>query len=232
MKVLNPTVSVVLASHMKPEYLPSALDSVLQQTRLDIQVIVVDSGEWHDQPYDHMVNVCARYSQHPLVEWYSLGEPPYLRDRKCPYAYIWNIALRELVRGKYISFFTDDDLYKPEFIEMMAGFLDANPDQGAVFSAQDRLSVFSDGSIQEAVGITADVSRSTFDNHIDMLQMMVSKEVLAVIGDPWFNEDPDPASCRHADGQFMDRVGQIVGEVANIPMVLSTHRYTPVSTYN
>lgn len=243
MKVLNPIVSIVMASHMKPEYLPTAVYSVLDQTRQDFELIVVDSGEWINQPNSPMEQVYQRLSRHPLIEWVSLGESPRLIERACPYAYIWNMAIRDLVRGKYVCFFTDDDLYKPNFLEEMVGYLNANPEAGAVFCAQDRERQIAGEWFPEP-GISADTTRSTFDNYVDMIQMMVRYQTLMDMspwdeGDveewrafQWFPEDPADASCRHADGQFMDKVGQLLGEVPNIPQVLCTHRYTPVSTYN
>lgn len=237
MKVINPTVSIVLASHMKPEYLPDALDSILDQTRLDIEVILIDSGEWIPQQTDKrsqaMQAIYDVYSTHPLINWYTLGETPHLIDRKCPYAYIWNLAIRELIRGKYICFFTDDDLYSPEYVEQMAGYLDVNPDHPAVFCAESWIRIEADGTTTDVRTIPADAPRSTFDNEVDMLQMMVRKDkVLDWMSDPWFNEDSSDASCRHADGQFMDRVGHRFGEVPNLPLSLVTHRFTPISTYN
>lgn len=259
MKVLNPTISIVMASHMKPEYLPSAIESVLRQTRQDFQLIVIDSGEWIPR-HEHQLHplgprtmrqIHGDYSSHPLVEWYSLGEPSRLINRKCPYAYVWNCALRHLVRGKYVCFFTDDDLYKPNYLELMAGHLDRSSGREslAVFCAQERVRLHTDGTQTDDGILAADTTRSTFDNHVDMLQMMVRTDLLwqmretgtmeAMLTGPlpvpayqWFNEDPANASCRHADGQFMDRVGQIVGEVSNISDILVTHRFTPVSTYN
>lgn len=239
MKILNPTVSIVMASHMKAEYLESTINSVILQTRRDLQLIIVDSGEWIERRYhvhvardDLMGKLYDRFSPHPMIEWYSLGEPPGLIDRACPYAYVWNLAIRRLVRGKYVCFFADDDVYETRFVEKMAGYLDANPQARAVYCAERRVRIGSFDMVIEVDVLGADTPRSTFDNYVDGLQMMVRRDVLDEMGDPWFNEDPDIASCRHADGQFMDRVGQIVGEVPNIPEILVNHRFTSISTYN
>lgn len=237
MKILNPSVTVIVPSHMKPPYLPGSLATVTQQTRRDIQVIVVDSGEWIEgwQPGDiRMESIYKEWSAHPLVEWYSLGEPPALIERKCPISYVANEVIRAgLIRGRYTCVFTDDDMYDPTYVEKMAGFLDLGTHR-AVYCAQKRLRVHADGTFNDEPGIAADVPRhgAGFDQQIDMLQMMFQTSVLGEMDDPWFDENPETSVCRHSDGMFMDRVGEIVGEVANIPEALVTHRYTPISTYN
>lgn len=232
MKVLSPTISVVMASHMKPSWLPSALDSLVHQTRCDMQIIVIDSGEWIDQPgfaAERMQDIYDQYAKHPFVEWYTLGEPPRLIERKCPYAYIWNKAIRELVRGKYVCFATDDDLHSPLYMERMAGFLDENPDRRAVYCAQNRMR---HGLVDWV--IPADIPRhgDSFDTHIDMLQMMLRRDIFEDLEDPWFAEDADTDICRHSDGLFMNKVGLLLTEVPNISDILVSHRHTPDSTYN
>lgn len=239
MKVLNPSVTFIVPSHMKPEYLPSSLDAMIHQTRRDIQIVVIDSGEWIDQQDGRSMQMQAiyhEYSAHPLVEWYCLGEPPALIERKCPISYIINEAIRAgLARGKYICIGTDDDLHHPDYVEKMAGFLDEHPWNLAVFCGQERVRVHAGGQVEPLPWtITADAPRhgDSFDGHVDMLQMMFHRSILAEIEDPWFDEDPDTSVCRHSDGLFMNKVGLLLTEVPNIPDMLVTHRHTPLSTYN
>lgn len=237
MKVLNPAVSVIMPSHMKPEYLPDALDSIIEQTRLDIHIIVVDSGEWINKKDDRSLSMQAIhdvYSLHPLVEWFTLGEKPGLIARKCPYAYIINEVLRKgLSRGKYISFATDDDVFAETYIEKMAGFLDENSEAPAVYCAQDRVDLHEDGSQTPRGGLPADEPRTIFDNHVDLLQVMVRAAILPMLSaeQEWLPEDPDDSICRHADGVFLDKIGALAS-VPNIPEALVTHRFTSLSTYN
>lgn len=237
-KSLSPGVSIIIASHMKPEYLPSSLDSILAQTRLDIQIVLVDSGEWigrDDMRSVAMADIYHRYHRHPLIEWLNDAQLPGLAQRKCPYTYVVNTVLREgITRGRYVCLFTDDDLYKPEYIEKMAGYLDEHPEAGAVWCSQDRISVQPDGSVAPsgptilALGPRA----GDFDNNVDFLQLMWRRDLLDSMDYPWMNEDPADEHCRHADGVFLDRVAALVGSVPNIPDILVTHRYTPISGYS
>lgn len=222
---------------MKPEYLPDALDGLLAQTRTDFELVVVDSGEWigkQDIRSKAMEAIHDTYAGHPLLTWFSLGEPPNLIERKCPISYIVNEVIRKgLVRGKYVCIATDDDVHKPTYVEAMVGTLDAT-EWRAVYCAQERVRLHADGSeVLEGV-IAADVPRHgpSFLDHIDMLQMMFERSLLDVIGDPWFDESPADSDCRHSDGLFMNEISTIVGEVGNVSEPLVVHRFTNLSTYN
>lgn len=239
-KVLHPTVTVLLASHLKPDWLPSALDSVLTQTRLDVQVIVCDSGEWISGGAvgvsGPMTSIQERYARHPLIDWVTLGEPPRLIDRACPYGYTWNRVLESgLARGRYLAIFTDDDLYAPTYVETMAGYLDRHPRERAVWCSLRRVHVDSpNGPAHGMFQIMAEQPRhpGQWLDQVDMLQVMFHRQVLAKIPAPWFSEDPTDEVCRHADGLFLERLAEVVGPVPNVAELLVTHRHTLQSTYN
>ena len=236
MKVLSPATTILLTSHMKPT-LAQAIDSVLAQTRLDLQLLVVDSGQWIGRGGDISQALAAchdMYAGHPLVEWVTTGEQPGLPQRSCPVAWVTNEAIRAgLVRGRYMCTFYDDDLYHPGFMEHMAGYLDGHPDARAVWCSQDRVSMQRDGSCVLAGRIAADGPRSgaVFDCLVDGAQVMWRTDVLDDIGDPWLPEDPDDGTCRHSDGIFLNRLGAVCTVHAILP-VLVEHRSTPWSAYS
>ena len=230
MKFLFPTVTVILTSHMKP-YLQDALWSVTHQSRTDIQVLVLDSGQWAgrtDLDALRMDHVYREWATHPMVEWVFTGEAPGLIERVCPVGFVTNEAIRAgLVRGRYVCTFYDDDLYAPDFIEQMAGYLDAHPDAMAVtcsesrqtYSGEDRGGI---GGYQRGPG--------EFDCRVDGAQIMFRREVLDRIGDPWLPEDT--GRCSHSDGVFLERLADVCGRVPGIDATLVTHRFTPLSTYS
>lgn len=232
----QPAVTCLLTAHMKP-YLSDALDSVLAQTRQDdLQVLVVDSGQWCGQtdPISwRMAAIHHDYASHPLVEWTFTGEGPDLRQSRCPVGWATNQAIRGgLVRGRYMCTFYDDDRYLPRFMEVMAGYLDRYPQVGAVWCTQLLAQVDSSG--MEVVFAQRPATEvkfgASFDCQVDGAQVMWRTALLDQIGDPWLPEDP--GTCHHSDGIFLDKLGQVCGVVPNIPEALLVHRYTPLSTYS
>lgn len=233
MKVLSPSVTCILTSHMKP-YLRDSLESVLQQTRKDLEVLVLDSGQWigREDPISlQMAEVYADYHSHPLIHWITTGERGGFSRRTCPVAWVTNESIRKgLVRGKYVCTFYDDDRYYPVFMERMAGFLDDNSDHLAVWCTQDRISLGSDGLESPVAQIFAGAPKSSnWDCQVDGAQIMFRKEVLDQMGDPWIPEAR--ATCSHSDGLFLEKLGAICGTVPNIPEALLAHRFTPLSTF-
>lgn len=236
MKVLRPAVTCLLTSHMKP-YLRDSLNSLLAQTRQDFHVVVIDSGQWigQDDPRSKdMAAVYIDFAAHPLIEWVTTGERPGLAQRKCPVSWATNEAIRAgLVRGRYVCTFYDDDVYRPRFMEAMAGFLDDHPGDLAVWCSQDRARLTAEGAHLAGQILAAGPKYGpTFDCQVDGAQVMFRREVLDIMGDPWLPEDPDVGVCRHSDGIFLDRLGHICGTVQPIAEVLCEHRFTPLSTYS
>ena len=237
MKVLAPRVTCIVASHMKP-YLRDSLNSILAQTRLDIQIIVIDSGQWHRLDSDlarGVGDVYKEFHDHPLIEWYSTGENGDLKQHKCPIGWATNEVIRAgLVRGRYVCTFYDDDVYHPEYMAKMAGYLDEHPDTKAVWCSQERIRLHPSGETSPIGAIPAygPKTGAQFDCLVDGTQVMFHRTLLDEIGDPWLTEDPADSECRHSDGLFLDRIGIAAGIVPNIPEVLVWHRFTPISAYS
>lgn len=234
MKVLSPAITCIVGSHMKP-YLRDALNSILAQTRLDVQVIVADSGRWlgeEDSTSQAMAQVYYDFHNHPLIEWVTTGEGRELKRERCPIGWVTNEVIRAgLIRGRYVCTFYDDDVYYPTFFERMAAYLDVHDECVGVWCSQDRIRLLPDGSQVKIgwIGATAAKRGPVFDCQVDGAQVMFRREALDAIGDPWLPEDPGD-SCRHSDGIFLDKLGG-VGLVGNIEDTLLAHRFTPISTY-
>lgn len=239
MRHLFPAVTCVLTSHRKP-VLRDALASVTAQTRTDIHVLVLDSGQWigrDDEVSRSVAAAYAMYSAHPLIEWVTTGEDPGLAQRRCPVSYVTNEAIRAgLIRGRYMCTFYDDDLYDPHFMQEMAGHLDGHPDCGAVWCTENRVTLHPDGTETHSYMIPATGPKTgpSFDCLVDGAQVMWRTGLLDVIGDPWLPEDPDEDSCCHSDGIFLNKLGAAAGTVENIATAapLVTHRHTRWSTYS
>lgn len=235
-EVADPAVTAVLTSHMKP-LLREALESVMAQTRLvDLHVVVVDSGLWHDRDDDiskEMARVFDDFAHLPQVEWVTTEEEPGLPARLCPVAWAFNEAVRMgLVRGRFMCTFYDDDRWHPTFVEKMAGALEADPDVRAVWCSQRRIWLHPDGreDVFGVIAATGPRHGAVNDCRVDGGQVMWRAELLDLIGDPWIPEAP--STCYHSDGLFLDKLGAVAGTIHPVPLILCDNRRTPISTFS
>lgn len=110
-------VSVCIPNLNNREYLPERLDSILNQTYQDFEVVIVDNysddGAWELFEDYAKRDSRIRISQAPRNGMYAN----------------WNNTLH-LARGEYVTVATSDDTMTPTFLEKMADALDKNPKCG------------------------------------------------------------------------------------------------------
>lgn len=234
-KILEPTITCLMMSHMKYPYFEEAVESVLAQTRVDYELIIVDSGAWIGKPgqQETDMNICyLKYKEHPRITWITTGELPDMHKSICMVAHWTNIAYKQrLLRGKYFCTFYDDDYYYPEFFEKMAGYMDANPDCMAVRCTQARAKIHENGLKEYTPSLEAkeDISGQNFDCRVDGGQVMLRTEVLDKIPYPLLDENME--HCSHSDGVFLNKVGAVIDKMHFINETLYEHRHTPISTF-
>lgn len=112
------TVSVIIPTYNRAEYLPACLDSILAQTMPPHQVIVVNDGST-----DNTEDAVAPYRDR--IE--------YITKENSGKAANVNLALARCT-GDYIWVFDDDDVALPHFIACQIGQLDDDPDLGFTYS--------------------------------------------------------------------------------------------------
>lgn len=114
-----PKVSVVITAYNAMVYLPETMQSVLQQTFSDFEVVLVNNGST-----DH------------IVEWVSLLNEPRIKlfsqkNRGIPGGLNRGIAEAQ---GEYIAFLDADDLWDSTKLEKQVSILDEHPEVGLVYS--------------------------------------------------------------------------------------------------
>jgi glycosyltransferase involved in cell wall biosynthesis len=112
------TLSVIIPTFNRADYLGSSIDSVLAQDLSEIEVIVVDDGSTDDTA--------------SVIEPY-LSRIRYIRTSNNGPAIARNIGMRAAT-GKYVSYLDDDDLYYPFKSRIQCAVLDAHPEIGMVYS--------------------------------------------------------------------------------------------------
>ncbi|MGN6396958.1 MAG: glycosyltransferase family 2 protein [Mucilaginibacter sp.] len=109
---MDPLVSVIIPVYNSEKYLRSAVESVLQQTYKNIELILVDDGSTDDSPV---------IAQSLAAENVKVFHQP-----NCGASVARNKGLDE-ARGEYIQFLDADDLIGPEKIELQLKLLQQKP---------------------------------------------------------------------------------------------------------
>lgn len=134
-----PKVSVVIPAYNTAAYLPEAIESVLQQTYQDFEILVVDDGST-----DNTAEVASRYTPRIRVIEKENGGPASAR----------NTGMQQAA-GEYIAFLDSDDAWVQDKLAEQVGLLDRNPSIGLVFGrAQMVRQVGNKRQLSEVIGYT------------------------------------------------------------------------------
>ncbi|OIQ90351.1 chondroitin synthase [mine drainage metagenome] len=120
----TPLVSILIPTFNRPGYFKAALDSALDQTYGNIEIIVSDDSS--DDETEQLMSDYLR--KHANIR--------YLRNRPG-----WGAAINfqkclELARGEYVNYLMDDDLFHPDKIERMISLFRAHPALALVTSTR------------------------------------------------------------------------------------------------
>ncbi|MDA3919331.1 MAG: glycosyltransferase family A protein [Salinisphaera sp.] len=113
-----PTVAVIIPTYNRAHLLGHAIDSILAQTLLPHQIIVVDDGSTDDTAQV----IASREADIEYIWTENRGKPHAL-----------NLALPK-VKSHYVCIFDDDDLMLPEALATHVRYLSQNPDRDFTFS--------------------------------------------------------------------------------------------------
>jgi glycosyltransferase involved in cell wall biosynthesis len=115
----KPLVSVVIATYNMAQYLTQAVDSILQQTWDNLEVIIVDDGST-----DNTSTVMQTYLQDKRI--------CYIRNHNQGQPKAKNCGIKQ-ARGEFIAFCDADDLWEPFKLEVQMPLFN-NPAVGVVYS--------------------------------------------------------------------------------------------------
>lgn len=117
-----PIVSIVLPTYNGEKYISSAVDSVLKQTFLDWELIIVDDGS-----RDKTADIITAYSKSDARIRCIYNET----NRKLPDAL--NVGFAEAT-GQYFTWISDDNLFRSNALERIYDFLKNNEDCDLVYT--------------------------------------------------------------------------------------------------
>lgn len=127
---LLPLVSVVIPTYKRAHFLQRAIDSVLNQTYTNIEVVVVDDNNPDSEFRAKTESMMAAYQDNPKVL--------YVRHPKNQNGAAARNTGIASAHGEYIGFLDDDDWYLPEKIELQMDYLFQHPEFDAVYCGYER----------------------------------------------------------------------------------------------
>lgn len=118
----KPKISVVLPSYNRASYLEQTINSCLNQTFTDFELIIVDDASKDNSPniIRHYADIDARIR--------FIGNTI---NKKLPT--VLNIGFQEAL-GDYFTWISDDNLFYPQALEKMVSYLDSEPEIGLVYA--------------------------------------------------------------------------------------------------
>ena len=117
-----PTVSVIIPTYNRAWRLPVAIDSVLNQSFTDFELIILDN--------------CSSDETEKVVSAYSDPRIRYFRQHRNTNSMYVNLGTGvNQACGKYLCVLCDDDRYKPDFVQNRVKCLEGDPSLSVAFSS-------------------------------------------------------------------------------------------------
>lgn len=111
-------VSVIMPVYNNEKFVSQAVQSVLNQTISDLELIIIDDGST-----DGTRNVIESFSDERIKYHYQENAGPGAGRNNG----------MSLSKGEFIAFIDSDDMYKPNKLERQIEFLKENPQYGLVY---------------------------------------------------------------------------------------------------
>ena len=123
----TPRISIIVPSFNHRRFLPVRMDSILNQTRQDFELILLDDAS-QDGSGDYLETFLGRPGVRLIRNTQNTGSP---------FAQ-WNRGL-SVASGDLVRIAESDDVASPRFLEVLAGILDRDPTVGLVFCRSQRI---------------------------------------------------------------------------------------------
>lgn len=116
-----PKVSVVVINYNYSQYLDERIQSFLDQTYQDFELLIIDNGST-----DNSVDIIQKYTKDPRVsvKYYADNDLPLKR---------WNEGV-DSAQGEYVMIAASDDSCDPRLLERLVEKLDDHPSVGFAYS--------------------------------------------------------------------------------------------------
>lgn len=208
----EPLVSVIITTYNCAEYIQQTIQSVIDQTYKNLQIIVVDDGS--DDETSKIVKIYA--VKDARLKFFQLdhsGSPAHVRNAGIKYS-----------QGKYIALLDGDDIWAVNKIELQVGKLEQKPDCVLAYSMSvtfGNVKYFSPSF--EVLPLLNKAAHNRNDmiykgNVITNSSVLIRSDILKFIGG--FDEDPQ---LKVEDYDLWIRLGE-KGDYCFIPKILVHYR--------
>jgi glycosyltransferase involved in cell wall biosynthesis len=206
----EPTITVLMPVFNGEKYLSPAIDSILDQSYTDFELLIIDDGST-----DSSAAICREYRD-PRIRLVA-------NERNLGLIATLNRGL-DLARGKYIARMDCDDISLPGRFERQFRFMEQNADIGVCGAWFEK--IFHGGSETVRTPAEDNLIRFflVFDNAFNHSTVFLRRSVLEEHGLRY-----DPAYQYAEDYEFWVRCSCYT-RLANIPEVLVHYRFHPENT--
>ncbi|HET7903827.1 MAG TPA: glycosyltransferase [Candidatus Eisenbacteria bacterium] len=200
-----PSVSILLPTRDRPEFLLEALECVRRQTHPELELILVRDG---GAPLGEAVIAVIDRLEFPTTLVEHDGDPEGAARAR-------NRGL-ERARGDAVAFLDDDDLWEPAHTAALARAFDGDPDADVVYSDAVILNVATDGT--RTIAREFDPGVFVRDGFIPPSAMAVRRAAFERFG--VFDE----SFLYSEDWEWLIRVARGGGKIRRVPGVTATIR--------
>ncbi|TAW14809.1 glycosyltransferase family 2 protein [Rhizobium ruizarguesonis] len=212
----DPAITIIIPTFNRSALIGEAIDSVLQQTFGDFELIVVDDGST-----DNTRDIVTGFTDSRLV---------FVQQENAGRSAARNRAIA-MARGKYIAFLDSDDAYLRDKLERQVRFMEENPRIGMIYTSAKCIDA--EGNILKNHTYVASVSGHIYRQiaffrpvTITLPTVMLRREVLDTIGG--FDEKME----RFEDTDLWRRISKRyeVGAITHPTCLLRTHNDNTLRT--
>ena len=120
-------VTVIIPTYKRAHNLERAINSVLNQTYKDFEIIIVDDNDPDTQYRKDMIKLMQKYKNNEKVK--------YLMHEKNKNGAVARNTGIKAAKGEYITFLDDDDYYLPERLEILLILLKENKQYAGAYTS-------------------------------------------------------------------------------------------------
>lgn len=207
-----PLISVIIPTYNSQEFIEETINSVLEQTYNDFEIIVVD-----DESTDDTLKILNRLSENDnRIKYFQVshsGRPSVPR----------NFGVKKAA-GEYIAFLDADDLWINNKLQKQLHFFKNNPEHILVYSMSvtfGETNLFSPSFEVLPLLNKASITKNELiqnGNSITCSSVLIKKEKFLEVGG--FDEDP---KLQVEDYDLWIRLGEL-GKIGFIPRILTYYR--------